>query len=162
MKKYKDALSFFTSDQMAEVEDAISKAEAMTSGEIRVLVVAASSVLPILNKKDQKLALRRRSVKEFAKLGIGNTRDKTGVLIMVSLEERMVQVLAGNGINSAVPENTWPSMVQCIVDGIKTGDPAKGISMAVADIGKMLSTNFPIKADDVNELSNAIVIKGRW
>ena len=162
MKTYKDALNFLTSEQRDEIADAIAKAEAMTSGEIRVLVVAASSVLPQLSKSEQRTALRRRAVREFAKLGIQNTRDRTGVLIMVSIAERMVQILAGTGINSIVPENTWSSMVQCITEGIKEGNPAQGISKAVADIGKMLSQHFPVKLDDSNELSNAVIIKGRW
>jgi uncharacterized membrane protein len=162
LKIYRDALNFLTSGQMDDIADAISKTEAMTSGEIRVLVVAASSILPLLSKSERRAALRRRAEKEFTKLGIQNTRDKTGVLIMVSIEERMVQVLAGSGINSVVPENTWPSMVQCIVEGIKAGNPAEGILTAVTDIGKMLSEYFPIKSDDYNELSNAVVIKGRW
>lgn len=162
MKTYKDALSFLTIDQRNEIADAIAKAETMTSGEIRVLVVAASSVMPKFSKRDQREALRRRAVREFSKLGIHNTRDRTGVLLMVSIEERMVQILAGNGINSVVPENTWPSMVHCITEGIKEGDHVQGILMAVADIGKMLSEKFPVKSDDTNELSNAVVIKGRW
>lgn len=162
MKTYKDAVSFLSSDQRREIADAISRAESMTSGEIRVLVVAASSVLPKFGKKDQKEALRRRAIKEFSKLGIHNTRDKTGVLVMVSIEERMVQVLAGSGINAVVPEDTWPSIVRCITDGIKSGNPAQGISLAVADIGRMLSEKFPLQSDDANELSNAVVIKGRW
>lgn len=162
MKSYKDAANFLTADQMSEIADSISIAETMTSGEIRVLVVAASSILPLFGKKERRAALRRRAVKEFAKLGIQNTRDKTGVLIMVSLEERMVQVLAGSGINSVVPESTWPAMVQCITEGIKQGNPARGISMAVTDIGKMLSENFPAKLDDSDELPNEVVIKGRW
>lgn len=162
MKTYKDALCFLSSDQRNEIADAISKAETKTSSEIRVLVVAASSLLPKLSRKEQKEALRRRAIKEFSKLGIHNTKDKTGVLIMVSLEERMVQVLAGNGINSVVPENTWPSMVHHVTEGIKAGNPAQGIIMAVADIGTMLSEKFPLKSDDFNELSNVVVIKGRW
>ena len=162
MKTYKDALNFLSSDQRNEIADAISKVETMTSSEIRVLVVAASSLLPKLSKMDQKEALRRRAIKEFSKLGINNTKDKTGVLIMVSIEERMVQVLAGNGINSIVPENTWPSMVHHVTEGIKAGNPAQGIIMAVADIGTMLSEKFPLKSDDSNELSNVVVIKGRW
>lgn len=162
MKTYKDALNFLTNEQRDEIAGAIAKTEALTSGEIRVLVVAASSVVPQLTKSEQRMALRHRAVKEFAKLGIQNTQDRTGVLIMVSIEERMVQVLAGSGINSIVPENTWPSMVQCITEGIKAGNPTQGISKAVADIGKLLSEHFPIKSDDSNELSNAVVVKGRW
>ena len=69
---------------------------------------------------------------------------------MVSIEERMVQVLAGTGINSLVPENTWPALVQCITEGIKAWTPAQGISKAVADIGTMLSEHFPMKTDDSN------------
>lgn len=162
MKTYQDALNFLTDDQRGEVADAISKAEAMTSGEIRVLVVAASSVLPLLSKVGQRNALMRRAVREFTKLGIQNTRDRTGVLIMVSIEERLVKVLAGSGINSVVPEKTWPAMVQSITEGIKTGDPVKGIATAVSEIGVMLSEHFPVKSDDTNELPNTVVIKGRW
>jgi len=162
MKTYKDALNFLSSDQRNEISDAIAKAETITSSEIRVLVVAASSLLPKSSKSDQKEALRSRAIKEFSKLGMYNTKDKTGVLIMVSIEERMVQVLAGNGINSVVPENTWPSLVQRITEGIKAGNPAQGIILAVTDIGTMLSEKFPIKPDDSNELSNVIIIKGRW
>lgn len=162
MKTCKDALNFLADAERDEIADAIAKAEAMTSGEIRVLIVAASSILPKLGKKEQRIALRQRAVREFTKLGIQNTRDKTGVLVMVSLEERMVQVLAGSGINSVVPEHTWSAMVRCITEGIKAGSPAKGIVAAVADIGKMLAENFPMKSDDANELSNTVVIKGRW
>lgn len=162
MKTYKDALNFLTSEQRDEIKDAIVNAEKKTSGEIRVLIVAASSVLPLLSKREKRTVLRRRAVREFAKLGIQNTRDRTGVLIMVSIEERMVQILAGTGINSIVPENTWSSMVQCITEGIKAGNPAHGILKAVEDIGKLLSEHFPIKSDDSNELSNEVVIKGRW
>lgn len=162
MKTYKDAFDSLTSDQKEEIADAIAKAEAKTSGEIRVLVVAASSVVPQLTKSEQRMALRHRAEKEFVKLGIQNTRDRTGVLIMVSLEERMVQVLAGSGINALVPENTWPDMVQCIVDGIKAGNIAQGISAAVAAIGSLLAQHFPVKSDDSNELSDSVVVKGRW
>lgn len=162
MKTYQDAMDFLTGDQRDEVADAISKAEAMTSGEIRVLVVAASSVLPVLGKNEQRKSLARRAVREFTKLGIQNTRDRTGVLIMVSIEERMVKILAGSGINSVVPETTWPTMVQCIIEGIKAGNPVKGIATAVAEIGAMLSEHFPVKSDDTNELPNTVVIKGRW
>jgi len=162
MKTYKDAFDSLTSDQKEEIADAIAKAEAKTSCEIRVLVVAASSVVPQLTKSEQRMALRHRAEKEFVRLGIQNTRDRTGVLIMVSLEERMVQVLAGSGINTLVPENTWPDMVQCIVDGIKAGNTAQGISKAVAAIGSLLAEHFPVKSDDSNELSDSVVIKGRW
>lgn len=84
------------------------------------------------------------------------------MLIMVSIEERMVKILAGSGINSVVPETTWPAMVQCIIEGIKAGKPVKGIATAVAEIGAMLSEHFPVKSDDTNELPNTVVIKGRW
>lgn len=74
----------------------------------------------------------------------------------------MVQVLAGSGINSVVPESTWPDMVQCIVEGIKADNTAQGISKAVAAIGALLAEHFPLKSDDSNELSDSVVIKGRW
>jgi uncharacterized membrane protein len=39
----------------------------------------------------------------------------------------------------------------------KAGNYREGICEAVSEVGKVLSANFPRKADDVDELSNEVV-----
>lgn len=156
-----DARAFLSEAACNDISDCIAEVEKKTSAEIKVLVVAASSWLPRLSQKDQEIAVQKRAIKEYKLLGIGNTRDDTGVLIMISLEERKVRVLAGEAINLLVPPTTWATVANCITDSIKTNLHAKGICAAINNIGMHLTEYFPIKPDDTNEISNSVVIKGR-
>lgn len=159
--KLSDARAFLSEAALNEISVCIEEIEKQTSAEIRVLVVAASSWLPRLSKKDQEKAIQRRAIKEYHLLGVGNTRDDTGVLIMISLEERKVRVLAGEAINQKVPQMTWSTAASCITQSFKEGFHSMGICTAINDIGKHLTGYFPAKPDDTNEISNGVIIKGR-
>jgi len=51
--------------------------------------------------------VKEKALVSFLEQGLHETRDRTGILILISLFERRVQVLADSGINEKVPENTW-------------------------------------------------------
>lgn len=89
--------------------------------------------------------------------GLNNTRDKTGILIYVSVYEKQVQILADSGINAKVASGTWDAVVAELSRGIKEGNQAGAICAAVRRCGELVSEKFPIKPDDVNELPNLIV-----
>ncbi|HKC52472.1 MAG TPA: hypothetical protein VKF60_16915, partial [Myxococcota bacterium] len=55
----------------------------------------------------------------FLDAGLVETRDRTGILIFVSLLERRVQVLADHGIHLRVPDGTWDGVVERVVAGIR-------------------------------------------
>lgn len=93
----------------------------------------------------------------FLEQGLHHTRDETGILILLSLFERRVYVLADRGINDVVPVDLWDGIVTTITDGIHAGDTCAALCTAIADCGKQLEEHFPIKADDTNELPNLII-----
>lgn len=95
----------------------------------------------------------------FFREGLHRTRDKTGVLIFISVFERRVWVLGDQGINSKVSKEQWDNIVQIITGGIKRKNPAEAICRAVKEVGQMLQENFPIKPDDQDELKNLIIEK---
>jgi len=159
--KLSDAQAFLSEAARNEILTCIAEVEKRTSAEIKVLIVAASSWLPRLSKKDQEQAVQKRAIQEYQLLGIGNTHDDTGILIMISLEERKVRVLAGEGINRKVPPTTWSTAASGITQSFKSDLHSKGICTAINDIGMHLTEHFPINPDDTNEISNSIVIKGR-
>ncbi|MEJ2155005.1 MAG: TPM domain-containing protein [Desulfobacteraceae bacterium] len=97
------------------------------------------------------------AVTSFFRHGLYRTRDATGVLIFISVFERKVWVLADHGINARLDADTWDGIVRIITNGIKSGRPSDAISEAVAQVGDILETHFPIRPDDQNELSNVIV-----
>jgi len=85
------------------------------------------------------------------------TRDKTGVLIYISVFERKVWVLADSGINEKVDTGCWQEIVNIITKGIKVNKQGESICQAVRKCGDILYEHFPQKSDDSNELKNLIV-----
>ncbi len=95
--------------------------------------------------------------REFMVNDVVNTRDRSGVLIYVSLFERRVQILADSGINAKVDQSAWKEAVDEIATGIKKGELSRALSSAIGKIGEMLATHFPVKSDDTNELGDLII-----
>ena len=79
------------------------------------------------------------------------------MLVLISVFERKVWVLADSGINEKVQAGQWDEIVKMIIDGIKQNRHTEAICEAVAKIGDLLKTNFPIKPDDTDELKNLII-----
>jgi putative membrane protein len=107
------------------------------------------------------MKVRRRAESAFYEHGLHRTREGTGVLIMVSLLERRVQVLADQGINQRVPVGTWTHVVQGMLAGIREGRPVDAFCEAIARCGEILAEHFPSReGDNPDELPNDM-IKGR-
>ena len=99
------------------------------------------------------------AVTQFFDQGLYRTRDETGVLVLISVFERKVWMLADRGINAKVPAGRWDDIVSMVTDGIKQQRPADAICAAVEKIGDLLKTHFPVKPDDTDELKNLIIEK---
>jgi putative membrane protein len=93
----------------------------------------------------------------FYRNGLHNTRDRTGVLIFISVFERKAFVLADEGINAKVDTAVWKDVVDLVVSAIKQRRQAEGICKAVRRCGQLIQEHFPIKKDDTDELGNLIV-----
>ena len=102
--------------------------------------------------------VRARAVRYFMESGISNTRDRTGILIFISVLERRVELLADRGIAAKIPQEKWTSIVSDIIIGIKAGELNSHLQKAVVQCGELLKEFFPIKEDDTNELSNEVDI----
>ncbi|MDH3828260.1 MAG: TPM domain-containing protein [Desulfobacterales bacterium] len=112
-----------------------------------------------ISRKEIDDEVEEAAITNFFDQGLYRTRDQTGVLILISVFERRVWVLADRGINTRVSESQWDDIVKMITDGIKQKRPADAICEAVEKIGELLKTHFPIKPDDTDELKNLIIEK---
>lgn len=101
--------------------------------------------------------VREKAVVSFIEQGLHETRDRTGILILISLFEHRVQVLADSGIDAKVPSRTWDEIVAMIVAGLKSGQTAAAVCEAVERCGDLLEEHFPRKTDDSDELPNLII-----
>jgi putative membrane protein len=93
----------------------------------------------------------------FFRHRLAETRDRTGILLFVSVYERRALVLADKGINLKVAPETWQQVVDLVLQGIREGRPAEGLCEAVTRCGQIVSSQFPVRAGDKDELRNLIV-----
>ena len=102
--------------------------------------------------------VRRRAEAAFYEHGLHKTREGTGILIMLSLLERRVQVLADKAINERVPPSTWDQIVQELVAAIQEGRPTEGFCRAIEKCGDLLAEHFPARSNDnPDELSDDLI-----
>ena len=112
-----------------------------------------------ISRKEIDAEVKEAAVTHFFYHGLYCTRDKTGVLVLISVFERRVWVLADQGINAKVARGQWDEIVKMITDGIKQKRATGAICAAVEKIGDLLKVHFPIKPDDIDELENVIIDK---
>ena len=104
-------------------------------------------------------AVHTLALASFTDQGLHHTRAHTGILILISLLEHRVEVLADRGINEKVNHGTWDEIVHSISAGIKSGHACDAYCKAIERCGDILATHFPRQADDKDELSNRLVTK---
>ena len=88
----------------------------------------------------------------FHEAGLVETRERTGILIYVSLLERRVQVVADRGIHQRVDEGAWDEVVLRVVAGVRAGRADDGLVDGIRLCGEILARHFQPRADDANEL----------
>ncbi|MBI2501815.1 MAG: hypothetical protein HYW07_01110 [Candidatus Latescibacteria bacterium] len=98
----------------------------------------------------------QRAVQAFVEEEVFATRERTGILIFLSLLEHEVRVLGDAGINARVAPEEWEEVVRRLVEGMRQGRPAQGLVEAIAQCGALLERcGVQRRADDTDELGNA-------
>lgn len=128
---------------------------------ILIIVVYFLANIPLIDRLIIPKSVIETKVKEKAQLsfveyGVSQTRDRTGVLIFISNLEKRVLILADMGISEVYSNDSWQKQVDKIIAGIKSNNFAPELIKVITEIGQVLSHNFPIKADDTNEIANQV------
>ena len=101
------------------------------------------------------LRARRRAMAAFVEEEVFDTRERSGILILVALFEHRVVVLGDAGINRAVGEEAWQGIVELIVAGVKEGRLAAALVAAIGECGELLERHgVELRPDDEDELAN--------
>lgn len=143
-----------------------------SSGSVAMLVLVAGTLgavatafIPPLKRLlvgDALLAraVHRRAMQAFIEEEVFSTRDRTGILLFISLMEHRIEVLGDAGINQKVTSDEWTEVVLRIREGIKTGQVGDGLVDAIEMCGALLERGgVEIRPDDVNELSDDLRIR---
>jgi putative membrane protein len=87
------------------------------------------------------------------------TRDRSGVLLFLSLFERRAIVMGDKGIAARVRQEDWEGIIATIVRGMREGKPAESLIEAVRACGGLLERQgLAIRQDDRDELADGLRI----
>lgn len=101
--------------------------------------------------------VEQRAAEAFISEEVFKTRERTGILIFLSILEHKVLVLGDSGINAKVKPEEWNDVVSRVVTGIRSGKPAEGLIDGIAQSGELLQKcGVAIRRDDTDELSDSL------
>lgn len=102
--------------------------------------------------------VRLRAERAFAQHRLSRTRQRTAVLLLVSLLERHVYVLPDSGIGSGITATQWNEVVEAIVARLKEHDVTGGFCAGIERCGMLLARACPAAPEDnPDELSNRLL-----
>ena len=129
---------------------AIREAERTTSGEVRVSIARFFWG-----------DIRRVASRAFVRLGMGDTRDRNGILFFIVPSRRRFAVLGDSGIHARVGQEFWDLLAGALSESFRKGDPTEGLVRAIRTAGERLAEHFPYDAaSDKNELPDDIDLAG--
>jgi putative membrane protein len=100
---------------------------------------------------------RRRAAVAFLEQEVFRTRDRTGILLFLSLFEHRVVLLADSGIHAKVEEERWEAITRRVAEGIRSGRPGPALVEAIRECGELLERHgVERRADDRDELANEL------
>ena len=102
-------------------------------------------------------AAHRRAMQAFVDEEVFATRDRTGILMFVSLLEHRIEVIADAGISRKVDPDAWSDIAAAIREGMTAESLAQGFLNGLQRCQEILDeAGIERRVDDTDELPNTI------
>lgn len=112
----------------------------------------------LIPSKARRAIAHRAAMAQFAMRGIAHKKDRSGIMIFVSLAERYARIIADDGIAARVPQAEWQAAVNALVAHMRDGRIADGFITAIDLCGNKLATHFPRTATSNDVLPDRIYL----
>ncbi|MDP2375423.1 TPM domain-containing protein [Reyranella sp.] len=127
------------------------------------LGLLALSCLPrvrvaLIPRAARRALAHRLAMEQFVVRGVARTKERTGILIFVSLAERYARIIADEGIAARVPQSHWQGAIDMLVGHMREGRVADGFVAAIDTCGAVLATHFPVTGTEPSELPDRIYL----
>ncbi len=136
------------------IEQAIRRAEAGHSGQIRFVVEGALDGAPLFKGQ----SARERALDVFSHLRIWDTAHNNGVLIYLLLADRKVEIIADRGIDARVGAAGWQAICRMMEAEFRQGNFVAGVGKGIDAVSRELAKYFPRSAGGPNELPDSPVV----
>jgi putative membrane protein len=162
-----DLFASWSAAQTAPVADRVAREAVLGLLAVQAILFVATFALVSLAPLRRALTprafkrerVRRRAQEQFLAKNLHRTRERTGVLIFASFDERMAEIIADEGIASQVDAAVWDRAMDALTEGLKRGQPGAAFAAAVSFCADVLAERFPCRpGDNPNELPDAVVV----
>jgi len=92
----------------------------------------------------------------FRTYGVGETAGRTGILIYVSLFERMAVVIGDTALADRLKPDDYASIRNALLERLKAGSLTEGLIAGIHTAADLLEPIAPRAPGDINEISNAL------
>jgi putative membrane protein len=133
------------------------------AGQVVAFIVIALAfrwpplTMALIPRSEQEERARRHAHQLFLDLGLSSTKDRTGVLLFVSIAEHYVEIIADRGVQAHADAEVWEAIVADFTAKVRAGQVAEGFIAAIAACTAVMAEHHPGSPDDVNELPNRLI-----
>ena len=131
--------------------------------QLLVFIVAGLSFswtplrLVLVPRAIKRARAHRAALEQFVVRGISRTKNRTGVLIFVSLAERYARIIADEGIAAKVHAAEWQAAIDALTGHMRDGRIAAGFAAAIERCGAVLAAHAPPDGSP-NELPDRLYV----
>jgi putative membrane protein len=127
------------------------------------LVLLAAASVPrvgtaLIPRATRRALAHRAAMEQFVIRGVARKKERTGILIFVSMAERYARIIADEGIDKHVSQSEWQEAVDALVEHTRHGRIADGFVEAIDRCGRVLATHFPRTETSHDELPDRIYV----
>ncbi len=91
----------------------------------------------------------------FVRKGLFSTRGRNGILVLVCLFERKVEIFADTGLHGRVGEPQWRSVIARMTPALAVGRTAEALELGLARLDEILRERVPqLLPDTTDELAD--------
>jgi putative membrane protein len=112
----------------------------------------------LIPRRTRRVAAHRVAREQFLARGLARKKDRSGVLIFVSLAERYARIIADEGIAARVPQSQWQEAIDALIVHMRDGRIADGFIVAIESSGSQLAAHFPRTETTRDELPDRIYV----
>ncbi len=91
----------------------------------------------------QRARAHRAALEQFVVRRVAHTKNRTGVLIFVSLAEHYARIIPDEGIAEKVPNSEWQAAIDAMIAHLRSGDIVAGLTAAIERCADVLAAHAP-------------------
>lgn len=110
---------------------------------VGVVLASAPLRIALVPRAIRRARAHRAALEQFVVRGITRTKNRTGILIFVSLAERYARIIADEGIAAKVHNAEWQAAIDALTAHMRDGRIVEAFTAAIDRCGAVLAAHAP-------------------